>query len=61
MGEARQAARRRAAKQAEVDKLTRRAQQLADVAVQAERLAAEARSRADHAAAEADAARRTLD
>lgn len=57
----RQAARQRATRQAEVDKLTRRAHQLAAVAEDAEGRAAEARARADQAAADADAARTALE
>jgi hypothetical protein len=61
-GEAdRRAARQRAARQAEVDKLTRRAQQLAAIADDAQQRAAQARARADQAAADAEAARRQLD
>jgi hypothetical protein len=49
------------ARQTEVDKLTRRARQLATIADDAEQRAAEARARADQAAAAADTARRELD
>jgi hypothetical protein len=58
---ARRAARQRAARQAEADKLDRRARQLAAIADDAEQRAAEARGRADQAAAAADAAGRELD
>ena len=57
----RRAGRQRVARQTEVDKLTRRARQLATIADDAEQRAAEARARADQAAAAADTARRELD
>jgi hypothetical protein len=57
----RRVARQRAARQAEVDKLARRARQLSTIADNAEQRAAEARARADQAAIAAEAARRGLD